>query len=113
MQLSREGAVQRKKDSRRDLLTPRSRNLGGTSMDSALPQVAAIVLRLRPACLCTGPSASNSGEVGVSPAAEMISSAPFRLGPARPPTHLLPLAWGHSGVRPARKSPCGQIRDSV
>ena len=51
--------VQHRRDSRRDPLRPRSRNLGDISMDSAAPQAASIGSLLRPAYPYKGRDEAN------------------------------------------------------
>jgi hypothetical protein len=96
------GAVQRRKDSRRDPLEQQNLNLGDTSMDSAVPQAAAIGSLRRPACPCKGLSEADSVVVRVSVSPETISLAPFPRGRAKQPILLLRVVWERNGGRFAR-----------
>jgi hypothetical protein len=96
------GVVQRRKDSRRDPLKRQSLNLGDASMDSAVPQAAAIGSPLRSASPCKGLSEANSVVVRLSLSPETIGLVPFPRGRAKPPIHFLRVVWERNGGRFAR-----------
>jgi hypothetical protein len=87
------GVVQRRKDSRRDPLKRQSLNLGDTSMDSAVPQAAAVGSPLRSASPRKGLTEANSVVVRLSLSPETIGLVPFPRGRAKPPMHLLRVVW--------------------
>ena len=90
------GAVQHRKDFRRDPLKRQSRSLADTAMDSAAPRAVATGSLLRLGSPCKGLSEANPVVVRVFLSPERISLAPFPRGRAKLPIHPLRIVLGRN-----------------